>query len=157
MSESTIPAPELSELALAALATARAELGIERQLDIYWHTGPLTSNRTGCAVRGGYNESQPDRIHLSAVLIAPSELIEVVRHETCHAAGFTAARMGLLLAEYACGYFAAGVKPMWVDGKATLPAGPALAASDWPAHLSPEILRNAPPGEGLIAGKWEVH
>lgn len=153
MAESTIPAPELSEVAVAALAIARAELRIERLLDIYWHTGPITGTDDQ-ERRGGYDEAQPDRIHLSAALTDPAEVVEVVRHETCHAAGFTAARMGLLPAENACGYFAVGVLPMWVNGKAHLPAGPHLAPSDWPAYLSPEILRNAPPGEGLIAGKW---
>lgn len=119
----TGPSPELIETALVALAIARAELGIDRRLDIYWHTG-LIIGSDGQARTGGYDESSPDAIHLSATLTDPQEIIEVVRHEVCHAAGFSAARVGTLPAEVACAYFSVGGKPRLIDGRVWLPSGP---------------------------------
>ena len=143
MAERPVIAQALLDASVRARDEACAELGIGR-LDIYWHGGPIHVG-DGKPRRGGYDASTPDRIHLAAFLADPEEVVEVVRHECCHAAGFS---------EVQCGYFAAGVKPWIVDGKRYLPEGPVLRSTDWPPELQPEALRNAPPGQGLIAGDW---
>lgn len=143
--------PARERIAHDVVRQARAELLIERPLEVVWVVGPIVSAGHSKPRKGGWDEAQPNVIFLSADLLTdPDDIIETVRHEVCHAAGWTTARLGLALAEYACGAFSAGVKPRIINGEPMLPSAPRLGPNDWPHELLPDAIRNAAPGEGLI-------
>lgn len=114
------PVPALRTAAERILATARAELGIERELSISWY------RRQPGWIAGAFAREQPDRIHVTVDV--GEELEYIVRHETAHAAGF---------GEIEAAYFGIGCRPLEVEGQLVLPSTPTLRPEQWPAELWP--------------------